>query len=68
MQKEDFSIKFYMCELHLTKSQAYSSSRQTGCYIRTITTRVQLKKVSGRDPQRAWRQEGLIGGKPPVVK
>jgi hypothetical protein len=26
------------------------------------------KKISGRDPQRAWRQEELIGGKPPVVK
>jgi hypothetical protein len=26
------------------------------------------KKISGRDPQRAWRQGELIGGKPPVVK
>jgi hypothetical protein len=26
------------------------------------------KKISGRDPQGAWRQDELIGGKPPVVK
>jgi hypothetical protein len=26
------------------------------------------KKNSGREPQRAWRQDELIGGKPPVVK
>jgi hypothetical protein len=26
------------------------------------------KKISGRGPQGAWRQDELIGGKPPVVK
>jgi hypothetical protein len=26
------------------------------------------KKISGRDPQGAWGQDELIGGKPPVVK
>jgi hypothetical protein len=25
-------------------------------------------KFSDRDPQGAWRQDELIGGKPPVVK
>jgi hypothetical protein len=25
-------------------------------------------KVSDRDPQGAWRQDELIGGKPPVAK
>jgi hypothetical protein len=30
---------------------------------------VQMKnKFSGRDPQETWRQDELIGGKPPVVK
>jgi hypothetical protein len=44
------------------------SSRQRGCYIRTMTARVQLeKKMSGRESQEAWRQDELIGGKPPVV-
>jgi hypothetical protein len=26
------------------------------------------KKISGRELQGAWRQDELIGGKPPVVK
>jgi hypothetical protein len=26
------------------------------------------KKISGDDPQRAWHQDELIGGKPPVLK
>jgi hypothetical protein len=26
------------------------------------------KKVSGRESQEAWRQDELIGGKPPVLK
>jgi hypothetical protein len=26
------------------------------------------KKISGRDPHGAWRQDELIGGKPPVVR
>jgi hypothetical protein len=29
---------------------------------------VAKKKKSGRDPQGAWRQDELIGGKPPVVQ
>jgi hypothetical protein len=33
-----------------------------------MTARVQLKEISGRDPQGAWRQDELIGGKPSVVK
>jgi hypothetical protein len=26
------------------------------------------KQISGRGSQKAWRQDELIGGKPPVVK
>jgi hypothetical protein len=36
-----------------------------------MTARVQLQKqqkCSGREPQGDWRQDELIGGKPPVVK
>jgi hypothetical protein len=44
------------------------SSRQSGCYIKTMTASVQLKKNTGRESQGACRQEELIGGKPPVVK
>jgi hypothetical protein len=29
---------------------------------------VAKKKNSGREPKGAWRQDELIGGKPPVVK
>jgi hypothetical protein len=32
-----------------------------------MTTRVQLRKKSGRESQGAWRQDELIDGKPPVV-
>jgi hypothetical protein len=34
-----------------------------------MTARVQLKKkIAGRESQGAWRQDELIGGKPPVLK
>jgi hypothetical protein len=52
-------------QLHMTDL----FSRHRGCYIRTITASVQLrKKNTGRGYQGAWRQDELIGGKPPVVK
>jgi hypothetical protein len=47
----------------------HSSCRHRGCYIRTITTSVQLEnEITGRESQGACRQDELIGGKPPVVK
>jgi hypothetical protein len=57
----------------LDKVRAYwqeinPSSHQRGYYIRTISARVHLKKISGRESQGAWRQDELIGGKPPVIK
>jgi hypothetical protein len=27
-----------------------------------------VEKISGREPQGAWRQDKLFGGKPPAVK
>jgi hypothetical protein len=36
--------------------------------MRSMTGRVQLKKISDRELQGAWRQDELIGGKPPGVK
>jgi hypothetical protein len=33
-----------------------------------MAAKVQLKKASGRELQGAWSQDGLIGGKQPVVK
>jgi hypothetical protein len=31
-------------------------------------TAMVVKKITGRESQGAWRQEEVIGGKPPVVK
>jgi hypothetical protein len=43
--------------------------RQRGCYMRTMTTSVQLEnKMTGRVSQGACCQDELMGGKPPVVK
>jgi hypothetical protein len=45
------------------------SSRQRGCYIRTITASVQLEnKITDHESQGACRQDELIGGNLPVVK
>jgi hypothetical protein len=45
------------------------SYRQRGCYVKTITASVQLEnKLTGRESQRACRQDELIGDKAPVVK
>jgi hypothetical protein len=38
------------------------------CYVVTMTARIQLKKIAGRESQGAWRQHKLIDGKSPVVK
>jgi hypothetical protein len=44
-----FNNVLYLRYVHLTKGQAYSyetnpSFRQRGCYIKTMTAKVQLKK------------------------
>jgi hypothetical protein len=46
------------------------SSRQRGCYIRTMTVGVQLRKkhIVAMSLKESWRQEKLIGGKQSVVK
>jgi hypothetical protein len=59
-----------MIALARTSSSLYYRSVpcQRVCYIRTITASVQLKKYTGRGSQGAWREDELIGGKPPVKK
>jgi hypothetical protein len=42
------------------------SSHRRGCYIKTMTARVQLKKT-GRESQGAWHQDKLISSKLQVV-
>jgi hypothetical protein len=44
------------------------SYHQRGCYTRTITASVQLKKIAGHESQGACHQDELIGSKLPVVK
>jgi hypothetical protein len=49
--------------------QQLQSTRQKGCYIRSITASVQLEnKITGRESQGVCQQDELIGGKQPVVK
>jgi hypothetical protein len=60
-------IESYICKYDVYRNILYS--RQSVCYIRTMTASVQLGgKNTGRDPRGACRQDELIGGKPPVVK
>jgi hypothetical protein len=33
-----------------------------------MTASVQFKKISGRESHGAWREDEVIGGKPPVMK
>jgi hypothetical protein len=72
VHKEEFSITCYMCEGTLDERPSIfirdklflSSERMLhnvyGCKC-SVTK-------SGREPRGAWRQDELIGGKPPVVK
>jgi hypothetical protein len=59
--------KLNVLRVHLRKAKhihkRHPSSRQRGCYIRTMTARVQLQKNLWSLPQRARRQDELIGGK-----
>jgi hypothetical protein len=65
--------RLYVRYVHLTKAKPINkrqtrSSCQRECYIRTKTSRVQLKKeISGYERQGPWRKEEL-GGKQPVLK
>jgi hypothetical protein len=34
----------------------------------SVSKNKNIKWSSGHEPQEAWRQDELIGGKPPVVK
>jgi hypothetical protein len=34
----------------------------------TATVQLKKKKNSDHEPQETWRQDELIGGKPPIVK
>jgi hypothetical protein len=55
---KNFNNILYVRNIDLTKGQAYSyekiaSSRQRGCYMRTITARAQLENIFGHGPEGA---------------
>jgi hypothetical protein len=56
-------------ENYCTGEDQQPSSRQRGCYIRTVTATVKLEnKITGHESQGTCCQDELTGGKPPVVK
>jgi hypothetical protein len=70
--KEEFVIIFYMCHTYTWRKPKHIHKRQTHLLVREDVTwglwaQEFSCKISGREPQGAWRQEELIGGKPPVV-
>jgi hypothetical protein len=54
----------------LTRASTAIVNGKRGCYTRTMTARVQLRKrkIDGRESQGARHQDELIGGKLLVVK
>jgi hypothetical protein len=50
---------------HLYTTDPFSRQR---CFTRTITASVQSKENTGLWSQGVWRQDELIGGKPPIIK
>jgi hypothetical protein len=75
MHKEEFSITFCMCHTYtwqrrslLIRHERILSSDRMLHKDCDRKGSVAKKKISGYEPQRAWRQDELIGSKLPVVK
>jgi hypothetical protein len=50
----------------LARTSSNLTDRQRGCYTRTMSVRdFGCKKSTGHEPQDVWRQDELIGPKPP---
>jgi hypothetical protein len=54
-----------MCDTYTWQNVIISSERMLH---KDYDPKTRLKKISGRDAQGDWRQDELIGGKPPVVR
>jgi hypothetical protein len=68
LSNSDFAFDFELVEsrLFIRHKPILSSKKMLHTnYDRQVSF---AKKNPGRDPQRAWRQYELTGGKPPVVK
>jgi hypothetical protein len=71
VQKEEFSITSYKCDTYTRQKGKHKSKPifSSGMLLHNDYDRhSSVEKISGRDPQGAWSQDELIGGKPPVVK
>jgi hypothetical protein len=70
-QKKELSIKCYMYDTHTWRKAKHIHKRKPNfSWERTLHKDYYRKisvgeKNSGRDSQGAWRQDGMIGGKPP---
>jgi hypothetical protein len=59
----------YVRYVHLTKAKRDKHIPWSEMMLRKDYDRKSsVKKKTGRDPQRTWHQDELIGGKSPVVK
>jgi predicted transposase YbfD/YdcC len=74
-QKEEFSITRSTCSTftwqkakHIHKRQTHFMSEHMLHNDHDSKDSAEKKIISGRDTQGAWRQDELIGGKPPVAK
>jgi hypothetical protein len=74
VHKEEFSITCYMCNTYIWQWRSLfirdkpilsSEKKLHKVYDRIGSL---AKKKSGREPQGAWRQDELIGGKPQILK
>jgi hypothetical protein len=72
-QKEDFSITCYMCDTYtlqrrrlFIREKPILSSEMV--LHRDYDSKGSVEKISGRESQKAWHQDKLIGGKPSVLR
>jgi hypothetical protein len=73
MEKEEFPITFYLCEMYtyerpsiFIRDKPIFSSERT--LHKDYYRKSSVEKICGRGSQGAWHQDELIGFKPPVVK
>jgi hypothetical protein len=73
VQKEEFSMKSCVCDTNtwqrsslLIRDKPILSSEMM--LDKDYDSKGSVAKKSGRDPQGAWCQDEMIGGKPTVVK
>jgi hypothetical protein len=56
-----------MCEIYTWRKAKHIHKRQTDL-LKDYYHKGSVEKISSREFQGAWRQDKLIGDKPPVIK